>query len=269
MELITTHTHSTFCEHGQDSLADMISTAVAAGISTMAATEHYPITTAFDETLKASMLPHRLNDYISAVAEQQRLHPDLDLLLGCELDWFGDLEDRSISDDDLACFDVILGSVHFIDRWLFNSTRFEEHWAEVDADEMWLRYFDLWCEAAASDRPFTVMAHPDVVKKFGYMPSFDLMPHYKRMAEAAQAGGRMVEVNTAGIRDKVGELYPAPDLLREFCRAGVPCTVGTDAHRCAHIAAGISEAYSAMHQAGYRFVTVPTKGRGRRQVEII
>lgn len=268
MELITTHTHSTFCEHAQDSLEDMVQAAISAGISTMAATEHYPISKAFDETLKATMLASRLDDYIAAVRTQQELHPDFDLLLGCELDWFGSLEDRDIAPEDLACFDVVLGSVHFIDRWLFNSTRFEERWLEADVDAAWLRYIDLWCDAASSDRPFSVMAHPDVVKKFGFKPSFDLRPHYARMAEAALAGGRMVEVNTAGIRDKVDEFYPAPALLEEFARAGVPCTVGTDAHRKEHVAAGIREAYAAMYDAGYRHVTVPTKGRGRRQIEI-
>ncbi len=268
MELITTHTHSTFCEHAKDSLSDMVNAAIAAGITTMAATEHYPITKAFDESLKATMLASRLDEYVTAVRQEQAAHPELDLLLGCELDYFGDLEDRIIDDDDLACFDVILGSVHFIDRWLFNSTRFEEHWHDVDVDAVWIRYIDLWCDAAVSDRPFTVMAHPDVVKKFGFMPSFDLVPYYRRMADAAQAGGRMVEVNTAGLRDKVGEVYPSPDLLTEFAHAGVPCTVGTDAHRVEHIASGIQDAYAAMYAAGYRNVTVPTKGRGRRVIPL-
>lgn len=268
MELITTHTHSTFCEHAVDTLDDMIQAAVDAGITTMAMTEHYPITTAFDETLNASMLPHRLEDYIRTAKAKQEEHADIDLLVGCELDWFGDLEDRDIDDADLKPFDVILGSVHYIDRWLFNSSRFKDIWEQVDIDDAWRAYIDLWCDAAASNRPFTIMAHPDVIKKFGYRPSFDLSSSYARMADAAQAGGRMIEVNTAGIRDTVNELYPAPGLLEAFCHAGVPCTVGTDAHQIAHIASGINEAYAAMHDAGYRFVTVPTRNRGRRTIPI-
>ena len=42
-ELITMHTHSTFCNHAKDPLGDMVQAAVDAGIAHMAATEHYPI----------------------------------------------------------------------------------------------------------------------------------------------------------------------------------------------------------------------------------
>ena len=85
MELITTHTHSTFCEHAKDSLSDMVNAAIAAGITTMAATEHYPITKAFDESLKATMLASRLDEYVTAVRQEQAAHPELDLRIASSM----------------------------------------------------------------------------------------------------------------------------------------------------------------------------------------
>ena len=112
------------------------------------------------------------------------------------------------------------------------------------------------------------MSHPDLAKKFGYYPSFNLERLYNEMAEAARAGGRMVEVNTSGAYYACAEMFPAPGLLAAFCRAGVPCTVGTDAHVPANVARDIEKAYRLMYEAGYRTVTVPTADGDRRAIAI-
>ena len=59
-ELITMHTHSTFCNHAKDSLGDMVQAAVDAGIAHMAATEHYPIPDELDPSKRSTMPSERL-----------------------------------------------------------------------------------------------------------------------------------------------------------------------------------------------------------------
>jgi histidinol-phosphatase (PHP family) len=78
----------------------------------------------------------------------------------------------------------------------------------------------------------------------------------------------MVEVNTSGAYYACKEMYPAPALLREFCRAGVPCTLGTDAHHPDNAARGIKDGYRLLYECGYREVTVPTREGDRRRVVI-
>ena len=112
------------------------------------------------------------------------------------------------------------------------------------------------------------MSHPDLAKKFGFYPSFDPQPLYDRAAEACASAGRMVEVNTSGSYYACKEMFPAPALLAAFCRAGVPCTVGTDAHKPADVARDIEDAYRLMYAAGYRTVPVPTADGDRREVTI-
>jgi histidinol-phosphatase (PHP family) len=65
-----------------------------------------------------------------------------------------------------------------------------------------------------------------------------------------------VEVNTAGLRKPCQELYPAQELLDELFAAGVPVTVGSDAHRPSEVGAGWNEARAALMAAGYRSVLV-------------
>lgn len=270
MELINTHCHSELCGHGEGAVAEYARAAEAAGLTTLAFTEHYPLSTAFDPDAYLSVPAGRMGEYRQAVAQVQADHPRMEVLCGIEMDYLADGEDRAITAADFEPYDVVLGSVHFIDGWAFDDPAQRDRWEEPGApDAIWRRYGELWCQAA-SDRTlrFDVMSHPDLAKKFGYYPSFDLAPLYEAMAEAAREGGRMVEVNTSGGYYACAEMFPAPDLLAAFCRAGVPCTVGTDAHLPANVARDIEAAYALMRRAGYKSVTVPGKGGERRSIAL-
>lgn len=268
MELVTTHVHTDYCGHAVGSVEDMVQAAERAGISTVAITEHFVLSEAFDPVKRIGMDPARVGDYLADVERSREAHPGIEVLAGTELDWLGDLEDRDLASWDLGRFDVILGSVHYLDGWGIDDKSRTGHWEEVGVDALWRRYFEEWCKAASSDAPFDVMSHPDLIKKYGHAPSFDPTPLYEQAAEAAAAGGRMVEVNTSGAGYACAEMFPAPGLLRLFCKAGVPCTVGTDAHAPADIARGIEDAYRLMAQAGYDRVTVPCRGGGRREIPL-
>ena len=117
-----------------------------------------------------------------------------------------------------------------------------------------------------SDMPFTAMAHPDLVKKFGYWPSFNPLPLYKEAAEALASTDRMIEINTSGATYACKEMFPAPALLTEFRRAGVPCTIGSDAHKVEHVDRGILEGYKYAYEAGYRELTLVVPGGDRRML---
>ena len=67
MELITTHTHTCFTNHGEGTVEELVSAAVAAGVSTIAVTEHYPMTATFDPDRYLSMPAERMGEYLAAV----------------------------------------------------------------------------------------------------------------------------------------------------------------------------------------------------------
>lgn len=270
MELINTHCHSRYCGHGAGEIAEYARNAHDAGLTTLAFTEHYPLSKKFDPVGYLSVPEADMGAYIDAVRKQQEVYPDMDILLGIELDYLGDYEDRPDWQDGLDQFDLVLGSVHFVDAWPFDDPAQRGAWDEPGAtDRIWGRYVDLWCDAAADKSlRFDIMSHPDLAKKFGYYPTFDLAPHYERMAEAAKAGERMVEVNTSGSYYACKEIFPTLDLLKEFRRAGIPVTVGTDAHDPAHVTRDIEKGYQLARDAGYTELTVPTRDRDRRTIQL-
>lgn len=249
-------------------MADMVMAAISCGIDTYAITEHFPMIEPYDDCGYISMLYDHVDQYCDEVKELRRAHPEMEIILGVEVDWLGSYENRNLASEDWTRFELILGSVHFIDGWGFDDPAYMHRWDDMGVDDVWRRYFQIWCEATVSNMPFHVMSHPDLVKKFGYWPSFDPSSLYQEAAEAAASAGRMIEVNTSGTSYPCAEFFPGPQLLREFYRAGVPCTVGTDAHAVRNVNRGITEAYRYMYEAGYRYVTVPTRDGDRREIPI-
>jgi histidinol-phosphatase (PHP family) len=163
--------------------------------------------------------------------------------------------------------DVLLGSVHFLGEWAFDDPHSVAMWNTWDVDEVWTTYFTTWCDAASSG-VFDVMAHPDLVKKFGHRPSFDPRELYAEAARAAAHGGVLIEVSTAGLRKPVGEIYPGPDLLASFGAAGVGATVGSDAHAPDEVGFRLDAAYEALAIAGYRSVCFPTGPKASREIAL-
>ena len=269
MELITTHTHTNYTGHGHGSVAELAAAAAAAGVTTLAVTEHFPLSREMDPTNEISMAWDKVPAYLADIATADRNYRNMQVIAGCEVDWLGDAEDRDLASCDFSPYGIVLGSVHFVDMWAFDDPAEEQHWHDVGVDAVWRRYFEIWCEAAScAAAPFTVMAHPDLVKKFGYRPSFDLASTYDACAEAVSSCGRMVELNTSGATYPCAEMFPAPEMLRTFCRANIPCTIGSDAHDPSVVVRNIREGYEVLWDAGYRCVTVPTPDGDRREVPI-
>ncbi len=270
MELINTHCHSVYSGHGDGEIADYVAVAREKGLSTLAFTEHYPLSDAFDPTHHVSIAPQRLQNYLDDIADAKAANPGLEILYGCELDYLGDDEDRDLKLEDFEVFDIVLGSVHIIDRWAFDNPHNRDRWdIAEEPDRIWRRYFDLWCQAVAdTTKPYTVMAHPDLPKKFGVYPNADLQQFYNQATEAIVGTDRMVEVNTSGGYYACHEMFPAPAFLQSLCKAGIPCTVGADSHTPANVARDIEAAYKYMYDAGYRQVTVPTAHGDRRTIDL-
>jgi len=268
--LIDCHVHTELSGHGAGTVAQAVGAAVFKGLSGLVLTEHLPLPAGLDPDNHISMPSERLNDYAAEVREWSERARDLEVVVGAEADWIPGRESETdaIRSDALAAgVKVILGSVHFLDGWAFDDPHRLDEWEEHDVDQVWERYFELWCDAARSG-VFDVMAHPDLVKKFGHFPRFDTRELYAEAAAAAAAGGVLVEVSTAGLRKPVGELYPGAALLEAFRAAGVDATVGSDAHNVSEVGMDVERAYQALADAGYTRVAFPVSGSEVRFIQL-
>lgn len=259
--MIDCHIHTARCGHATGSVAEMVAAAESVGLDAIALTEHLPLPEGLDPDGEYAMGISEIDAY---AAEVLRAAKDfsVDVILAAEADWIPSRESECAAIRDRASkagIHVLLGSVHFLDDWAFDDPALVSRWESSDVLAVWEAYFTEWCSAAASGL-FDVMAHPDLVKKFGHVPHSDVSDLYRDAAKAAASSGVMIEVSTAGLRKPINELYPGNDLLMAFAQAGVPATTGSDSHAPFEVGYRLDEAQHAMYHSGYRQVGLPLGG---------
>lgn len=250
--MIDCHVHTARCGHGEGEAADYVLAARGAGIEVITFTEHLPLPQALDPVREYSMPPCDLAGYLDEVrslAAASAAGSPL-VLAGVEADWLEHDMDHVRGLLAAHEFDLVLGSVHFVDGWAFDDPNLIEQWDTADVDATWRRYFEHVVVAARTGL-FDAMAHPDLVKKFGYRPSFDTAELYDWVAEEFANAGVAIELSTAGLRKPAAEPYPGPDLLAACARAGVRATLGSDAHRPSEVAYAFDRARRELAAVGY------------------
>lgn len=182
---------------------------------------------------------------------RRRYAADITIRLATEADFIPGHEAQLETILKRYSWDYVIGSVHFVDDWGFDDSRYASGFDAWDIDALYARYFEL-VGASAETNLFDTIGHADLVKKFGHRPSHDQAEAYARLAARLSTAGVCVEVNTAGLRKPVGEIYPHPDLLRACREAGVQTTVGSDAHAPHEVAADLASAGELMQRVGYQ-----------------
>ncbi len=147
-------------------------------------------------------------------------------------------------------WDYVIGSVHFLDGWGFDDSRYVEEYARRDIDQLYAEYFAT-VAASAESGLFDTIGHSDLVKKFGHRATAPLADTYAELASRLARASVCVELNTAGLRKPVREMYPHPSLLQAYRQAGVPITLGSDAHAPDQVAMDYGHALEALRSAGY------------------
>lgn len=241
------HTHNSRCGHARGTLREYVETALKRGLSGIGVSDHLPLVHTRDPHL--SMALSELDAYISEVHALQAEYPGF-VLLGIEADYRPDTFDDVNGLLGSYPFDYVIGSVHYLDGWPFDDPRQRDTWQGRDVDEVWRTYFDL-VGAAAETGAFTLMGHLDLVKKWGHRPLRPIEDAARTLAERIARADVVVEVNTAGLRKPVAELYPDVDLLRLLREHGVAVTFGSDAHGPDDVGRDFDAALIAVREAGF------------------
>ena len=200
-----------------------------------------------------------LEDHVSAsVADYARAieackSAGLPVLLGIEMDWFpdraGELR-RFLAPYD---WDIVLGSVHWIGAWGFDSLDqpvFAAQWEERAVDGVFADYAAMVRDLAAA-RLCDVLAHPDLPKLAGHRPA-SFTPLHGAIVEGAVDGGCAIEINSNGYNRPVAEPYAAQALLERARAVGLSITLASDAHRPERVGERFDDLAAWAAQAGYQ-----------------
>lgn len=258
------HMHTTRCGHAEGSMEAYVEHAIQIGLKEIGFSDHIPMYWLPVEQRDPgiAMPMEQLEEYVQDVLRLRERYPELQIRLGIEADFIPGQEEELQRVLAPYPWDYVIGSVHFIGDWDFDNPASVNRFAEWDIDELYGRFFTLEMMAAESGL-FDIMAHIDLVKKFGHRATRDLTEVYQFVARTIAKSGAAIELSTAGLRKPVGEQYPATPLLKECQAAGIPLVLSSDAHRPTEVGWGFGDAAELARQSGWTELAF-FEGRQRR-----
>lgn len=260
------------CPYTLARLEEYVAAARARGVDEIAITEHChrfhsfwpllaPVVEAEDLDPRArrwlrQFFTEDLAEYVAVIREAQER--GLPVKLGIEVDYLPGSE--ALVQEVLAPhpWDLVLGSIHFLGTWSIDFAP-DVGWPQADVDAAYAEYFAALARAADSGL-FDVLAHPDLIKKFGHR-SAKSGPAVAAALDRIAASGACVELSTAGRYRPVGEFYPTSEILTACRERGIPLTLASDAHRPAEVGRDVAAAAAVARRCGYQTVTVLTRRR--------
>lgn len=253
------HIHTGLCGHARGSVEEMVESALEKGFEQVGIADHMPML--YAEHSYLSMTPEQLPGYVEEVLQaKERYAGRIKVLLGIEADYHAPTQAERVAMLGKYPFDYIIGSVHVLGDWIFDSPSDVDRYDELDLDEFYLEYLREVRDMVASG-VYDIVGHPDLAKKFDKRPSIDLAPHYREILVAMKELGTCYEVNTAGLRWPVGEMYPEPAFVRMAAALGVPVTLGSDAHCPEDVGRDFDMALELVLGSGYRDLATFERGK--------
>lgn len=242
------HLHTPLCNHADGEPADYARRATELGFREIGFSEHCTMPPHFD---RLRMVADDLDRYLASVEQARKACPDLTIRLGIEAEYVPGEVDHVRQFLARHSWDYVLGSVHYLDDWNFDAPEAAERWrTTANLHDEWKRYFGTWKQAARCGL-FDILAHPDLVKKFGFVPRENCEDLFEDALAAVAKAGLVIEVSTAGLRKPVKEIYPSAAFLRIARRLNVPITLGSDAHAPSEVGANFHDAVALARASGY------------------
>jgi histidinol-phosphatase (PHP family) len=252
------HMHSTYSD-GRSAPEDYILPAITAGMSEIGFSEHL---TLFKDLEDWNMNPVNISPYINHLEALRKTTQNIKIKIGLEVDFFAGKAEEIFAYLHPLPLDYIIGSVHYLGEKTVDIG--PEFYEGKSIDRLFESYFDSVIAAIASDL-FDIIGHCDLIRIYGYKPTADLEPLYRKMAKTMKTHNVTFEVNTNGRNRPLADFYPDRRFLHIFREENVPVCVNSDAHMPSRVGQYFDEAYDLLRYLGYTEMAVFDK-RVRKMV---
>ncbi len=249
--LIDCHNHSIHSFDGSVPVAKMCEAAKGKGIDVFALTDHCDVTEEPQEHLLSCI--ESAYDEIFALKEKM----PFTLLAGVELGQA--MNNPSFAEKIMSCrpFDFVIASVHdakgisdfyFLD---YDALSDEELFAYLNdyIDRLfWMVQWGKGDTLAHITYPFRYLAES---ARKGPDPK-EFLPRFRELFSLLVKREMALEVNTSGLRQKIGKTLPDEFLLTEYYACGGRLiTIGSDAHYIEDMGKGIPETLEKLKEIGF------------------
>ena len=258
--------HTPLCGHAVGEPAEYVRHGIKAGLKEMGFSDHAPLVSHRDP--KITMDFEQLPTYLKMIKEvQTQFSKEITIKISLETDFIPGFENKTRQIIEDYPYDYIIGSVHFIKTWGFDDPAQRTAWKAKDVNQVYHDYYKLLRQSAESGM-FNIIGHCDLVKKFGHRATENMFDEVRATAKVFKETGVAIEINTAGLRKPVKEMYPSLDCLKIYREAGVPLTFGSDAHAPAEVGKDFDKAGDLAKAAGYNEYLIFKQRKIERVVKI-
>jgi histidinol-phosphatase (PHP family) len=257
--LVDYHMHSILSD-GKDSYEEMVRLAISKGLDEIGFSDHVCLKPV-DWAISLIDIPVMTEQILDLRLKYQG---QINIRYGIEMDYIPGQETELNELIESIPLDYVIGSVHFIDDWNFDTD--QSFYGKWPNDQLYEEYFELIQQASASGL-FDIIGHLDIIKKFRIYPESNQDKLFEDTVKLIKKHNLVVELNTGGIDRPCAEFTPGPKLLEMCYRHDVPVTLSSDAHSATQIARHFESAVDLLIQIGYNEV-VGFKNRDRRMIRL-
>ncbi len=239
------HIHSDYSADSRIKLAELIPHSISLGYDAIAITEHL------------DLLPHEvtifgippLQKYLARINQLRIEYPQIKIIFGIEVGDFQKVKEYAETILNKVKFDLILGSVHFVDDHINVAIPMKAPLSKTQVTEY---YEQNLCLVETCD--INVLGHLGVYKRYYTDIPDESYCHalIKQILEVIIKRGIALELNFSAYRRTYQNLHPDPAYLELYKQLGGKLiTIGSDSHKLEQIGDYYHKAKEAVEQYGF------------------
>ena len=264
--IVDYHTHTELCKHALGSVEEYVQRALDLGFDEVGCSDHAPLPGNYDERHRMTLEEYysqyapRVSDLIEKYRKRIRIKRGIE----CDfLDWAAEWNSKFIAEN---AFDFVIGSVHFVGPRGEEKPLFGCEYDQSEIEALYEGYF-LEIGKSAQARLFDIVAHCDIVKKFGAFSSKRVEELMWEALSQIKKADLCIEINTSGLRKPERETYPGEKVLTLARDLKIPLTLGSDAHEPDHVGKDFDLAIGLINTYGNGRISV-FEHRKRTEVKV-
>lgn len=266
--LVDMHSHTCHSFDAEFPVDELVASSVSRGLKTVAFTDHVEMdvfrtdSNRYDVTAEES--------YKDIKRAKKQYENQIEICVGVEL---GEPCYNLEETEKLLCeknYDIVIGSLHNL-KGLKDFSQIDYFNDGYDIYELLHQYYEDQKQIAQWAR-FDTMAHiiyplRYMIGKYGI--SIDrsrISGDIDELLDILAKKEKALEINTSGLRQKIGTTMPDENIVRRFRELGGKfVTVGSDSHTADDMGAGIAQGYEIAKRCGFDSVLI---FKNRQPVEI-
>jgi histidinol-phosphatase (PHP family) len=247
--MIDCHLHTKLCKHAKGEIVDFIETAIRSGLEEIVFTDHMPLPDNFD--LRHRMTIKEMEIYLELIEKARLKYRNIRIKTGIEADYYKGFEEYIFKFLNEFDFDVVIMSIHFLKHWPEENWVYNYNFPGKTQIEIYKEYTKALTEGINTGL-FDILGHADVIKSPGDSLVEIIPEEVERIVNATKSNHMAIEINTSGLHKNIQSTYPGFDWFPLIKKINLPITIGSDAHKPAHVAYKFDEVYKQIYKYGIK-----------------